>query len=165
MPQFPSWSLVCIGPSSVYSHNSGLPEHVQSGFLSGANFLLPWDVQVRLENAASWALSYDKSRNRRKPQPMHDNMMDGQVFALKIFIGFEYECPRGHRFILNTPDKILRGGSGMVRDSGSKVAFNDMPLYFPCPCRNTKPSVAQLMRAHIVTPKAPVNIIVEPKVS
>lgn len=23
LPQFPSWSLVCIGHSSVYSHNSG----------------------------------------------------------------------------------------------------------------------------------------------
>lgn len=39
-----------------------------------------------------------------------------------------------------------------------------MPLYFPCPCRNVKPSVAQLMRIHIVTPKAPVNIILDPKV-
>lgn len=29
LPQFPSWSLVCIGPSSVYSHNTGLPEHSQ----------------------------------------------------------------------------------------------------------------------------------------
>lgn len=42
LPQFPSWSLVCVGHSSVYSHNLGLPEHAQSGFLSGANFLLPW---------------------------------------------------------------------------------------------------------------------------
>lgn len=164
LPQFASWALTCIGHSSVYAHNSGLPEHVQSGFLSGANFLLPWDVQVRLEHAASWALSYDKMRNRRKPQPMKD-VNDGQVFVLKIFIGCEYECPRGHRFFMNSPDKIIsRGGSGIVRDGGSKVVFNDMPLYFPCPCRTSKPSVAQLMRVHIVTPKAPVNIILEPKV-
>lgn len=47
LPLFPSWSLACIGPSSVYSHNTGLPEHIQSGFLTGANYLLPWDVQVR----------------------------------------------------------------------------------------------------------------------
>lgn len=54
---------------------------------------------------------------------------------------------------------------GIVKDGGSKIAFNDMPLYFPCPCRNTqKASVAQLMRVHIVTPKAPVNIILEPKI-
>lgn len=53
----------------------------------------------------------------------------------------------------------------MIRDGGNKVVFNDMPLYFPCPCRNSKPSVAQLMRIHIVTPKAPVNIILDPKVN
>lgn len=53
---------------------------------------------------------------------------------------------------------------GINKDAGSKVVFNDMPLYFACPCRNTKPLIAQLMRVHIVTPKAPVNIIVEPKV-
>lgn len=53
---------------------------------------------------------------------------------------------------------------GIVKDGGSKIVFNDMPLYFPCPCRNAKPSVAQLMRVHVVSPKAPVNIILEPKV-
>lgn len=53
---------------------------------------------------------------------------------------------------------------GISKDGGSKIVFNDMPLYFPCPCRNAKPSVAQLMRVHVVTPKAPVNIILEPKV-
>lgn len=112
LPQFPSWSLVCIGPSSVYSHNTGLPEHVQYGFLSGANFLLPWDVHVRLEHAASWAASYEKSRSRKKPQQQQPVATDGQVFVLKIFIGCEYECVRGHRFIMNAPDKVLRGGSG-----------------------------------------------------
>lgn len=173
LPQFPSWSLVCIGPSSVYSHSTGLPEHVQSGFLSGTNFLLPWDVHVRLEHAASWAASYEKSRSRKKPQPRNQagvaggsadgSSGNGQVFILKIFIGCEYECPRGHRFIMNAPDKVLRGGSGIVRDSGSKVVFNDMPLYFPCACRSNK--IAQLMRIHVVTPKAPVNVILDPKVS
>lgn len=169
LPQFPSWSLVCIGPSSVYSHSTGLPEHVQSGFLSGTNFLLPWDVHVRLEHAASWAASYEKSRSRKKPQPRQqasggDMLSNGQVFILKIFIGCEYECPRGHRFIMNAPDKVVRGGAGIIRDSGSKVVFNDMPLYFPCACRSAGPKVAQLMRIHIVTPKAPVNVILDPKV-
>lgn len=146
LPQFPSWSLVCVGHSSVYSHNLGLPEHAQSGFLSGANFLLPWDVQVRLENAGSWARSLGKTRNRRKPQPIARDVADDQVFMLKIFVGCEYECPRGHRFFMSSPDTILCGMSGIAKDAGRKIVFNDMPLYFPCPCRNTKPSAAQLMR-------------------
>lgn len=120
---------------------------------------------MRLENAASWQRTLDKARHRRKPQPVTKEDSDGQVFMLKIFVGCEYECPRGHRFFMSSPDTILRGGSaGIVKDGGSKIVFNDMPLYFPCPCRNAKPSVAQLMRVHIVTPKAPVNIMLEPKV-
>lgn len=126
LPQFPSWSLCCIGPSSVYSHNTGLPEHAQSGFLSGANFLLPWDVHVKIpstSNTASWAATYEKSRGRKKPQPPQE--VDGQVFVLKIFVGCEYECTRGHRFIMNTPDKVLRGGSGLnVITFLGKIVFN-----------------------------------------
>lgn len=103
LPQFPSWSLVCVGSSSLYSHNTGLLEHFQSGFLSGANFLLPWDVHVRLEHSASWAATYEKTRYRKM----------GEAFILKIFVGCEYECPRGHRFMMSSPDKVLRGGSGI----------------------------------------------------
>lgn len=93
-------------------HFIQVPEHAQSGFLSGANFLLPWDVQVRLENAASWARTLDKARHRRKPQPISRDDADGQAFMLKIFVGCEYECSRGHRFFMSSPDTILRGGSG-----------------------------------------------------
>ncbi len=49
LPKYSSWSLVCLGPSSLYSHNIGLQE--QPGFISGANFLLPWDVTVKLEHS------------------------------------------------------------------------------------------------------------------
>lgn len=48
LPEFSSWSLVCLGPSSLYSHNLGLQD--QPGFISGTNFLLPWDVTVKLEH-------------------------------------------------------------------------------------------------------------------
>jgi len=55
---------------------------------------------------------------------------------VKIFVGVEYECTRGHRFMAASPDKVLKTGpTGQVRDTGHKVASNDMPLYFPCPCR------------------------------
>lgn len=47
LPRYPSWSLVCLGSSSLYSHNSGLAD--QPGFLTGSAFLLPWDVAVRVQ--------------------------------------------------------------------------------------------------------------------
>lgn len=88
---------------------------MQSGFLSGANFLLPWDVQVRLENATSWSRAMDKTRNRhRKPSVPQKDSAENQVFMLKIFIGCEYECARGHRFFMSGPNSILRGGSGKI---------------------------------------------------
>uniref|UniRef100_A0A087ZGW7 Nonsense-mediated mRNA decay factor SMG8 n=1 Tax=Anopheles darlingi TaxID=43151 RepID=A0A087ZGW7_ANODA len=165
LPRFPSWSLVCLGSSSIYTHNTGLPEHVQSGFLSGSNYLLPWDVNVRLEHAQSWAASYEKIRLRKKANPHSSKPFErNNLFTLKIFIGVEYECLRGHRFIMKSPDSILRSSAEIARDSGSNVVFNDMPIYFSCPCRNAINNTAQLMRVHIITPKAPVNVIIDPKV-
>uniref|UniRef100_A0A336LT62 Nonsense-mediated mRNA decay factor SMG8 n=1 Tax=Culicoides sonorensis TaxID=179676 RepID=A0A336LT62_CULSO len=163
LPQYPSFSLVCIGPSSIYSHNTGLPESTQSGFLSNSNYLLPWERKIRLEHQQSWAERYERTRLRRK-HGGNTATNDGQNFNLKIFVGCEYECQRGHRFFLSSPTTILKGSQGIVRDSGSKIVTNDMPLYFPCPCRSQKPFVSQLMRVHIVTPKAPVNVIIEPKI-
>lgn len=49
LPKFSSWSLVCLGPSSLYSHNIGVQD--QPGFISGTNYLLPWDVTVKLEHS------------------------------------------------------------------------------------------------------------------
>lgn len=64
---------------------------------------------------------------------------------------------------MSSPDTILRANSGgIIKDSGSKVVFNNMPLYFPCPCRQN--DIGQLMRVHIVTPKAPVSIFISPKI-
>lgn len=28
--------------------------------------------------------------------------------TVKVFVGFEYECPRGHRYMLQTPEKMLK---------------------------------------------------------
>lgn len=158
LPQFPSWSLMCIGKSLLYSHNTGLLEHFQNKFLSGANFLLPWNVHVRLEHASNWTANYERCKNRKKQINANPN-----VFQLKIFIGFEYECPRGHRFFMSSPDKILQSTDLTAsKNEGSKVAYNDMPFYFPCRCQNTL--IAQLMRVHVVTPKAPVNVKLDPKI-
>lgn len=164
LPEYPSFSLVCIGPSSLYSHNTGLPESIQSGFLSGSNFLLPWDLKIRLEHQQSRAKMSEKTQRRRKNLASLTTTTDGVNFNLKIFVGCEYECQRGHRFFLATPNQVLKSSSSITRDCGSKIVFNDMPLYFPCPCRSAKPTLSQLMRIHVVTPKAPVNVIIDPKI-
>ncbi|KAL6257681.1 hypothetical protein P5V15_011262 [Pogonomyrmex californicus] len=180
LPQFSSWSLVCLGPSSLYSHNLGLQHQI--GVFPTSAFLLPWDVTVRLEHHerkerhSLWPMVGDQgggycSRGGKSFQAMNAirgrKSKGGKEFVVKIFVGVEYECPRGHRFMLSAPDKVLKAtGNGIVKDSGNKVTSStaDMPLYFPCPCRQTKPLIAQLMRIHVVTPKAPVHVTLNPRV-
>jgi protein SMG8 len=162
LPQFSSWSLMLIAPSSLYSHNTGLTESQMPGFLSGTNYLLAWDVKVRLEHAQTWAENYEKNRSRKKQKQLTTQNSSGTFFSLKIFVGMEYECSRGHRFMMQTNNSVLRSSSGGAKACGSKVVFANMPLFFPCPCRQN--SIAQLMRVHCVTPKAPINITLDPKI-
>lgn len=162
LPHYSSWSLVCLGPSSLYSHNLGLSESHHPGFLNSTNYLLPWDVTVGSKGRTMWPqISKHANRGRR---PRTTNSLP--QFTVKVFIGVEYECPRGHRFMLAAPDRVLRAAPGsIVKDTGHKIAESEMPLYFPCPCRLGKPLTAQLMRLHVVTPKAPVHCTLNPKVS
>ena len=162
LPRYPSWSLICLGSSSLYSHNSGLSD--QPGFLAGSGFLLPWDVAVRLpvhETVEAGRRLYTGFKGKRSNA--------GQTeFTVKLFVGIEYECPRGHRFMSSSPGRVLKAtGAGLVKDTAQNVTQNDVPLYLPCPCpysRGGKALIAQLMRIHIVTPKASVHLSLEPKV-
>ncbi|CAH0399037.1 unnamed protein product [Chilo suppressalis] len=158
LPAFPSWSLVCLGASSLYSHSAGLPEHLQPGFLPHTNYLLPWDCAVRMEQASL----FRAPRGRGKPSGAHH-------LTVKIFIGFEYECSRGHRFMMSSPDTVVSGGA-CGPSAGARLASARMPLGAPCPCRaphaSTSPpqTPARLQRLHVVTPKAPVHVTLQPQV-
>ncbi|CAG9823382.1 unnamed protein product [Phaedon cochleariae] len=159
LPVYSSWSLVCLGASSLYSHNLGLSESHHPGFLSSTNYLLPWDVTVYSKTKQTWPHVGKYSSRGRRGRPT------GALpqFTVKVFIGVEYECSSGHRFMLASPEKMLKAMPGsIVKDTGHKVAENDMPLYYPCACRANR--LAQLMRLHVVTPKAPVHCTLDPKV-
>lgn len=153
-PLFPSWSLVCIGTSSLYSHVSGI--RGQYGFI-GDTHLLPLDVYLEVDGAA-WnrdmtyvesvikSSSHLNNRNKR--------MRKGPITErVKLFIGMEYECSAGHRQL----------GMGEF-DDGIHLVENDLPLYQPCSYRKTPCENAQMMRIHIVTPKAPVTVSINPKI-
>ncbi|OQR80306.1 protein SMG8-like [Tropilaelaps mercedesae] len=143
-PKFSSWSCVCLGPSSKYSHKLGIID--QPGFFNGSSFLLPWDVKLDFPRTLN-------SGDSRK----------GSTRSAKIFIGFEYECPRGDRFMLSAPDTMLRSTPcGLVKETASKIVGSAMPLYFPCPCQLK--ANAQLMRLHVVTPKIAIDVTVQPRV-
>lgn len=54
--------------------------------------------------------------------------------------------------------------SGHVKETAHKLVTSDMPLYFPCPCRSSKPLMAQMMRVFVVTPDSPVLVTLNPRV-
>ncbi|KAK9497205.1 hypothetical protein O3M35_004567 [Rhynocoris fuscipes] len=167
LPEYPSWSLVCRGPSSLYSHNLGL--HDQPGFLAGSNYLLPWDVTLGEIDFLLPDLLKKDVFIKRTPiggtipkQSKKLQRCPKDLNSVKIFIGVEYECLRGHRFMSSGPGKILKAtGNGIVKENANKITKGNMPLYLPCPCGKV---IAQLMRVHIVTPKAPVHVTIDPKV-
>lgn len=69
------------------------------------------------------------------------------------------------RFICSGPDKMVKAtSSGHVKETAHKLVTSDMPLYFPCPCRSSKPLMAQMMRVFVVTPDSPVLVILNPRV-
>lgn len=158
--RFASWSLVCLGSSSIYSHNLGIQD--QQGFINGSHYLLPWNVTVMLQHARNMPPLWE---GKRPPGIKHKKTLkDGTQFTVKIFIGVEYECLRGHRFIASGPDHILKTHSNIFSETANKIATNDMPIYTHCICSRPgkSPTLAQLMRIHIVTPKAPIHVTLNP---
>ncbi|XP_003371144.1 conserved hypothetical protein, partial [Trichinella spiralis] len=168
LPVFPSWAVTCIGSSSLYTHAHGIRD--QPNFTRGSNYLLPWDVNVTVD-VKKWqqwmntTASYSKRMSYFSKKPSAIRNGEG-IVHVKVFVGFEYECSRGHRFMLESPDKILKhsGPYGPTEDAEA-ILYNDMPLMFPCSCRSNGPFyLGQLMRIHVVTPKAPVVVQIRPRI-
>ncbi|KAL1236706.1 Nonsense-mediated mRNA decay factor [Trichinella pseudospiralis] len=168
LPVFPSWAVTCIGSSSLYTHAHGIRD--QPNFTRGSNYLLPWNVNVTVD-VKKWqdwmntAANYSKRMSYFSKKPSAIKNGEGLVHV-KVFVGFEYECSRGHRFMMQSPDKILKhSGPYGPTDDAEAVLDNDMPLMFPCSCRSNRPFyLGQLMRIHVVTPKAPVVVQVQPRI-
>lgn len=101
----------------------------------------------------------------RKGKQKKSSKEVGEV-NLRIYLGDEYECPRGHRFFCSGPEKVIKvSSSSTVKDNATKLVSLDMPLYCPCPqCRSTKGYVAQLMRLYVCTPEGPVTVTLDPHI-
>lgn len=72
--RFSSWSLVCLGPSSIYSHNIGIQD--QQGFINGSHFLLPWNVTVMLQHSRNMPPLWE---GKRPPGIKHKKTLKGNT--------------------------------------------------------------------------------------
>jgi protein SMG8 len=171
LPLFSSWSLISIGRNTSYNPQTGLN---QPGFLPNHNFLIPWEIVISKGSISSTDKQASKRNanfNKKNPKaPESGNLWSADQassqpapISIRAYIGMEYECPYGHRFICSGPDRIVKvSTNGNVKDDAYKLLNGDMPLYTACPCRNSKdttPYMAQMMRVYIVTPSSAVNQI------
>ncbi|CAF3502759.1 unnamed protein product [Adineta steineri] len=179
LPRFSSWSLCCIGRASDYVPTKGLQ---QPGFLTNLNHLIPWDInphnnQATTNNAGGGGggggAQYHQQRTTatRSYKNNRRGATSSSIWdvTVRVYIGCEYECPRGHRFLCSSPNHVIRvGQNGIVKDDGAKLVRSDMPLYTPCSCRISSTGArvwAQLMRAYVVTPSSPpIQCVLHPQV-
>ena len=161
LPMFSSWALTQLGSSSVYAHSSGVN---QPGFVSNTRNLLPWDVPLKDTDwhtlQRKWPNIAESAIKKSSFNPAGKGADMG--LTVKVFIGLEYECPRGHRIIASSPGKT----KSMTSSITNRMVNSDSPLYQECQCSKgtSHPVVSQLMRIHIVTPKAPMHITLNPRV-
>uniref|UniRef100_A0A915DNK7 Nonsense-mediated mRNA decay factor SMG8 n=1 Tax=Ditylenchus dipsaci TaxID=166011 RepID=A0A915DNK7_9BILA len=180
LPLFPSWSLICLGPSSLYNHSSGIRS--QPNFKAGSEYLLPWDVRFTVDSE-QWKTDMESlaqqsgmgkttniasshRRHKRNAEESWNPVFGSTREKVKIFVGFDYECPRGHRFMVQAANKPLRHRrmNGPVAVDASELLSSSQPIWMPCTCRREPKQLAQLMHIHVVTPKAPVTVILGPRV-
>lgn len=129
-----SWMICTLGSASGYQTTLGLE---QPGFLLGAQFLLPWDLPP------------DEAWN---PEPK--NAWRGKRSA-RCYVGYEYECSKGHRFYCSAGGVPVKGSSASSakENSGGSNVLSDMQLYTHCPSHTNKPLLGQLMRIVITSPE------------
>ncbi|KJH50381.1 hypothetical protein DICVIV_03461 [Dictyocaulus viviparus] len=170
-PLFPSWTLTCIGPNNYYTHSYGLRD--QPNLKLGGEYLYPvtvqlevdpvmWDRDMQYVQAVEGFSSRAPSRKTRR--------LPSEIEKVKLFVGMEYECPRGHRFFVAENGEPLRvpknsnARIAMSRESDDEFLHCDFPLRRQCTCRKLPVQAAQLMRVHVVTPKAPITVTIQPTV-
>jgi protein SMG8 len=111
LPLFSSWALVSIGKFNDYNPTTGLS---QPGFLSNHNYLIPWELLLYKGNCIN-IFSNDKSSSKRNLEKLAKmNEPPSNPISLKAYIGMEYECPMGHRFICSGPDRLVKVASNGV---------------------------------------------------
>ncbi|CAI2335683.1 unnamed protein product [Caenorhabditis sp. 36 PRJEB53466] len=168
LPLFPSWFLTSFGDSILYNHSVGLA--YQPNFKRGGEYLTPVIVNLDVDRD-TWNRDLHKVRNEDSGRKHLSGRVNDDAPRVKLFIGFEYECSRGHRFFVDHVGEpmIYARKTNVHRESAQRsllgnVLEADLPIRRPCTCRKPPLRSAQLQKIHVVTPKAPVHVTIDPKI-
>lgn len=150
VPRYPSWSIYALGKYFSYSHSSGLSCR---GFLRNSNFLLPWDVVIDASSRSMYERGARGGKLLGRGSRFRSNKTDSDT--VKLFIGFEMECPLGHRFFLAGPDRPMDGPmqSSQVRRAVHGLLTRNLPLFMPCRCQSSQSTPLFPKRSDAAPPK------------
>ena len=130
----------------------------QPGFLTNHNYLIPWDIVVNkgsTTNTNEKPGSLQASSRRNQSAVFKKNstkLMEssnlwsatesfGGPITVRAYIGMEYECPCGHRFICSGPDRIVKANSSGIVKVITEILKNELNflLIFNFVCKRTTP--------------------------
>ncbi|CAG8490317.1 1111_t:CDS:10, partial [Acaulospora colombiana] len=104
------------------------------------------------------------SSTSKDASPNFPSKVDYQM--LKGYLGVEYECPIGHRFMSCGRGQVCKlGHAGHIKETANTLLEQDLPIYIICPCNsstNNSPTFAQLQRVVIVTPDSSALVALNP---
>ncbi|KAI8099957.1 uncharacterized protein BX664DRAFT_254105 [Halteromyces radiatus] len=112
----------------------------------------------------------ERRKERRRRDGKRSYRLEGQI---RGFLGAEYECPQGHRFLSCGDGRVCKlGHKGHPKGHGNHFIHQDLPLYALCPCnfadyghnKMNPDKLAQLQRFYVVTPDANVEITMKPNI-
>lgn len=103
----------------------------------------------------------------------HHRARDRIQGLIRGYVGAEYECPHGHRFLSCGEGRVCKlGHAGHPKEHGNYFVHQDLPIFVICPCTyannatstNNLEVTAQLQRLYVVTPDEALTLSIEPKV-
>lgn len=119
----------------------------------------------------------------------HHRARDRIQGLIRGYVGAEYECPHGHRFLSCGDGRVCKlGHAGHPKEHGNYFVHQDLPIYVICPCtyannasgngnanntnsngsannaNHTMEITAQLLRLYVVTPEEAITISMEPRI-
>ncbi|CAG8578307.1 13154_t:CDS:10, partial [Cetraspora pellucida] len=97
--------------------------------------------------------------------PMTKDICKSEHAFLKGYLGVEYECPLGHRFMSCGGGQVCKlGHAGHIKETAHNILEQDLPIYILCPCSSSTNAltIAQLQRIIIVTPDSSVMMVLNP---
>ncbi|KAL1925434.1 uncharacterized protein VTP21DRAFT_317 [Calcarisporiella thermophila] len=115
-----------------------------------------------------------RGRSRQLAKLAEDLHTPGNDMTLRTYVGVEYECPQGHRFLSCSGGTICKlGHTNHSKENVNALLDQDFPVYILCPLHNMPPEksttpsniIAQLQRIHIVTPNSPLPLRLHPVIA